>query len=119
MLTDNTNTDQAQGQDLTAEEAKASLGMATFLQQQIMPKADPMATDGSQDPNSALGQEQPQRTQEPAPQEQQAPQMADFEVMLKTHLDEMRKELKADNQRELDQLKEQISNALKEDGQEN
>ena len=106
---------EQQSQDLTPEEAKASLGMATFLQGQIMPKADPMATEGQETPKSAQGQEQPSEPDNQATPQGQAPQMAEIEAMFSTKLDEMRKELKEDHQREIDGLKEQIQQALTED----
>lgn len=109
--------------DMTPEEAKASLGIATFLQQQMMPQPQEQPVEGQEMPEIAPQQEQAQETQNTPPPAEEAPQneepdpmenkMAEMEKSMTEKLDQIRKELKEDNQREMDALKKTIENALK------
>lgn len=122
MVTENTTTTQPNSQAMSPEDAKASMGIATRLGDELLRfqgfQNPQMQEEGQETQDSAPGQEQPQQTDKPAPQEEQAPQMANFEAILSEKLDAMRQELKADHQREIDQLKEQIQQALTEDNAE-
>jgi len=53
--------------ELDVDTAAASLGLATFLQDQLMPKGQPEATEGQVKPQEALGETV--EPQEEAPQE--------------------------------------------------
>ena len=106
---------QQNSQELKDNEIAASLAFATNLSQQLMPKAQPEATEGSQDAESAPQQGDQPETQETAPQEEQAPTMQDFETILSSKLDEMKKELKADSQKEIENIKQEIKAAINEE----
>lgn len=95
MLTPDNNTSQADSQEMTPEEAKASMGIATMLQQQLMPQA-PM--EGQETQESAPGQEQAPETDN-QPEE---PEEANNE-----ELEEIKDEISA--------LREEIKQALTED----
>lgn len=102
---------------MSPEDAKASLGMANMLMQQIMPQQPQQPPEASQTQESAPGQEQPQEATKETPKEsakQEKDPMKEMELMFTTKLDEIRQELKKDNQREIDTLKETITQALSE-----
>lgn len=96
---------------LTPEEAKASLGIATFLQDSLMPKG---SVDGSTSIQNGTGQEQTPQNEPTAPQEDIGAKMADMELNMNKKLDEIRQEMKTDNQREIDGIKQTIKDALNE-----
>lgn len=103
-----TNQEQSQ---LTADEAKASLGIATNLQNQLLEYNHPQEAPQTQE---SAPQEAETPKEEKAPTEEKDP-MKEMELMFTTKLDEIRQELKKDNQREIDQLKETITSALAEE----
>jgi hypothetical protein len=86
-------------QDMTPEEAKASLGIATHLQSQLLPQ------DTSQMPENAQGQgEQPQID----PQTMMQEMMSQMQDMHKEMMGEMKKEMKG-------MMKTEIKKLLEED----
>jgi len=111
-----------QDNDMTPEDAKASLGIATFLQQQMMSQGQSkQPVKAPTAPETAPQQEEQPQNEEPAPQEEKEPQpdpmaekISEMEKSFSEKLDQIRKELKEDNQREIDTLKKTIQDALKE-----
>lgn len=104
----NNTTLQEESQGLSPNEAAASLAFATSL---MLPQQQ-QPTEGQQTPETAPQQEEtPQADKQP---EEKDP-MKEMEMMFTTKLDEIRQELKADNQREIDTLKQTITDALSED----
>lgn len=100
-------------QELTPEEAKASLGIATYLQQQILPQGTPI--DGDTDPQSA------QQGTETAPMgEDVTSSIKDLEIKITDELDEIKSQLGNDNkQKEIDSIRKELEQLLeKEDGNE-
>ena len=95
--------------------AAASLGFATSLQDKMLAQqAPPAPQEAPQSAPQSQGEgKSPETTKEP-PKEEKDP-MKEMELMFTTKLDEIRQELKKDNQREIDQLKETITSALAEE----
>lgn len=90
---------------MTPEEAKASLGTATHLITHLMPQGQAQ---------ESTPQKQTQKTEE-APKAGKGgveTKMAEMELNLTKQLDGMRKEMKDDQQREMDGLKKVIEDAL-------
>lgn len=81
--------------DMTAEEAKASLGVATFLQEQLIPKA----------------QEQAPMEEQQAPQDDVTPRIDELE----TKIGDLEKSVQETIQKEMGGLKDLIKEALSED----
>lgn len=99
----NPNMNPEQSQDLTAEEAKASLGMATFLQDQLMPQQAPEAQQTQE-----MGQEQPEQPQN----EQQADPRLD---QLEGQFMQFKEDINQTINDRFTQLSDQIKQALSED----
>lgn len=95
-------------QNMNGDQSAAALSFATMLQEQMMPNVEqPMeATEAPVDAETAP--EQPEETQD------MGSKMADMEKSMSEKLDQIRKELKEDNQREMDALKKTIQDALKD-----
>lgn len=112
-----------QNNQMTPDEAKASLGISTRLLDGLTASQAPQSPEMDQPPqdNAPSTQETPPieaKTAEPqqiAPQQEQAPQMADLELNIGKKLDEIRKELKEDSRREIDSLKKEIKDALSDE----
>lgn len=103
---------------MTPEDAKASLGIATRLQEMMLSQGQ----DQGELPQEQTQQEQPQeqQPQEPqeAPQEPNQPdemsaKFSELELNLTNKLDEIRKELKSDTSKEIDSIKKNIQDAIK------
>ncbi len=106
---------QPQQQEMTPEEAKASLGVATFLQDKLIPQVQQQPEPGQENGQEQAATEQPEpELKEPNPEEDMRSRMSEMELNINKKFDEMRKEMKDDNQREIDSLKETITNALKD-----
>lgn len=103
------NTTPSQNSQMTPEEAKASLGIATSLQDKLMPKKQ-LETPQEQGDSAPQQEEKPA----PAPKDEKGIE-AKVELNMTDKLDEIRKEMKDDMQRELDGLKTMITSALAEE----
>lgn len=97
--------------EMTPEEAKASLGIATNLMDGLMPKA-PI------EPQDAPGQEE-SSLREQYPNSQQEGQESSSELTeIKNEIQELRKEVeKSLNDNDIKDLKSQIEAALNDDGE--
>lgn len=91
-------------QEMSAEDAKASMGIATMLMQQLMPKAP---QEGTEAPTNAETPETPQDTQE----DKITPRIEDLEGKF----GELEKEVKKTIKEEISGIKEMIKEALSED----
>ena len=117
-------------QELSPEEAKASLGLSTRLTEQfLMSQVPQQPAEGTETQEFApeedleleteetppVGKEEP-INEEPEPELEKddvADKMVDMEKSMTEKLDQIRKELKEDNQREIDTLKKIIQDAIK------
>ena len=90
-----------QNSQMSAEDAKASLGIATMLMQQLMPKASPEATDS---PQNAETPQTPQNT----PTDEMTPRIEDLEG----RFDKLEKEVKQSIKEEIGGIKEMIKKSL-------
>ena len=108
------NSTIATGSQMHPDKARANLGIITQLLQHNVPQAPPEAPQTPPQPQgeAETPKEDKQPTEEKEPQKDP---MKEMELMFTTKLDEIRQELKADNQREIDTLKKTITDALAED----
>lgn len=109
MITDNNSTQPQQSQDLTPEEAKASLGMATMLQDQFLQMQNPKAP---QTPETA-----PDQTQTPEPQKDPVTEIEGLRTEIMKELQTMREDMKValepkDEKAQIFDLKKQIEEVL-------
>lgn len=100
-------------QEMTPDEAKASLGVATTLQDQLLQSNH--SQEQAQTPQDQGGNgEKPKPEQKPKEGDVKEVK-AEMELEMNKKLDEIRKELKEDHQRDIDMIKEQITSALAEE----
>lgn len=104
------NPEQSQSQ-LSPEEAKASLGIATSLQEKLMPKGQAEAPAGPETPATASEQDSnPQSTQD---------DVQSMEIRLMDEItalkDVIEKSAPQDKNKELEDLKKEIEDLLKSD----
>ncbi len=105
---------------LTHQEAKASLGMATFLQDQLMPKGMEQGAEQPQEapqqPEMAPQQEQSPQPQETAPPEEQAPTEPNNEVQdLTKNFDEFKGKIEGIIETKFNDLTKTLKDALKDE----
>ena len=103
--------------DITPEEAKTSLGLATRLSEQHLMSQMPQegTTEAPQEPQEAPQQEEmvePKETPEEEKKEPEEDKMAKLELSIVDRLDKIRKELKDDQKSQVDSLRKEIENAL-------
>ena len=100
-----------QNQDMSVEDAKASMGIATALMQQIMPKAQPEGQqEGTESSTNAEKPEMGQDTQE----DKITPRIEDLEG----RFGELEKEVKKTIKEEISGIKDMIKKALQDGEQE-
>jgi len=104
------NTINPQESQLTPDNISENLAFSTRAMEQHLPQAPQEATQTQE----TAPQEAENPEEEKQPTEEKDP-MKDMELMFTTKLDEIRKELKEDNQREIDELKATIQEALSEE----
>ena len=112
------NPKETQLEEMTPEESKAALGLSTRLTEQfLMSQVPQQPVEGTETQESAPEQELDLETEEPINEElnkdEMGDKMAEIEKSMTEKLDQIRKELKEDNQREIDTLKKIIQDALK------
>ena len=110
------NTTTQQNSQLEPNEAAASLAFATKLQEQMMGADTQQTADQNAQTPQEQAKNQPQDGQSEDPKKEGTE--AKIELNMTDKLEEIRKEIKADMQREIDGLKEQITSALAEDNNE-
>lgn len=104
---------------MTPEDAKASLGIATRLQEMMLSQGQdqgemPQEQTQQEQPQEAQSQETPQEPpQEPNQPDEMSAKFSELELNLTNKLDEIRKELKSDTSKEIDGIKKDIADALK------
>lgn len=114
---------QPQGQQPISSKLGTALGFATNLLHQHLAATSPKKPSTNDQQNSQNGQKQgdqeakPEDKTEPKeePKEDVGKKMSDLELSLTEKLDSIRKELKGDHKREVDALKKQIEDALKDE----
>lgn len=97
---------------MTPDRSKAALGNATLLQSFLLPRhtAESKAKMAGNTQESAP-QEEVKAPEQPKEDPMKA-EMAKMELMFSEKLDAMRQEMKQDNQREMDNLKQTIKEAI-------
>lgn len=99
-----------QDMDMTPEEAKASLGIATFLQQQMIPQGVPLEESEPQE----MGPETDDTMLEEDPNEDVISEIED----LRKDVDTLKKEKKEDQlDAEIKDIRQQLEELLKDDDQ--
>lgn len=114
-------TNQAQ---MTPNEAKASLGVATQLMGNLMPQASQEQSVEAPRTEEESRETTPEQKPQDNPQEEKGDdvgsKITEFELNITKQLNEMRKEIKDDQLREIGSIKEDIKQALlDEDNEEN
>jgi len=87
--------------ELTPEEAKASLGIATYLQQQMLPQGTPI--DPSESPESAPDEELDMETEE------------EPEYDVKGEMESFKKEMQKMMEDEIGSIKDMIKSAINDE----
>ena len=107
---------------LTSDESRAALGIGTGLMQHLIPQAPQETQAPSTAPIGTQSASQaqtvtPGQQNASAPKEAKPDKTAEIKLMLTQELEEIRKELKADHQREMDGIKQQITAALADESE--
>lgn len=108
MLTDNDTIDLEESQEMSAEEAKASLGVANMLMEQIMPQQE--MTEGGEGDQTQESAPEGQKPQEP----EQSPAI-DPEALKSEILGDVQKTVQEAVKMEMEEFKKVIQEALTDD----
>lgn len=109
--------EQSQSHDKSGHQAAANLAFATSMSQMLQgnhPMQQGQAPNAPQDMQEQPQQEETQTTPDTPEEkgEDVGEKMKEMELSMTEKLDAMRKELKADQQREMDGIKKTITDAL-------
>jgi hypothetical protein len=107
------NTQDQNSQEMTAEDAKAALGNATYLQEQLLGQMNPQgAAEGAVESQNALGQDQLEKPYNTAPKKK-TPPTNDFE----DKFDSFKNEVKDMIKDELSIIREGVKKLAEDDGE--
>lgn len=102
---------QVSTEQMDVESAKAALGVATYLQDQLIPKAPEIGQPGAE--NGDMAQEKPEMAENT-----QMPEMEQKMAEMEAKMQEMEKSMKDTIRAEIGGIKDMIKQALEEDGEE-
>lgn len=110
-MLDNITPQQNSQEQMTPEDAKASMGIATFLMDNLMPKAEQPPTEAPSEPQQAPSEPETPETTPDTPDPDFEALKAEFD----SKLQEMEKSTKDTIRAEIGGIKDMIKEALQED----
>lgn len=100
-------------EDISPEEAKASLGFSTTLVEQMLAQMNPQMAEEATQESEAPTEVMPEEEEEPI--EDIDVKLVEMEDRLTSKIDSLSKDMKTDDSKELENIKKQLEDILNEE----